>query len=262
MTSKSISINDIEHIDIEMYADIIIDCKKRGIQVKAESNIIDLININITDGQLTIDQKKWIQPSEAIEILIGAPDLESVHQGTHDQATILNVQSDTLILEAELGQLNVFGQTDYLEVSSDHGIVKADGLVTKNARLKIRDDGKIIANVLDEAFCRINPDGQLTFTNRPSICEGCDPFTPKEIVDTKWIDLKIKNNTWGRKHLEVVGPKPNGRKFGYGFPMMPGQVKKERWTVGTKIYRKSAIGKRVLLVTLTAENENTTVKLF
>jgi len=39
-------------------------------------------------------------------------------------------------------------------------------------------------------------------------------------------------------------------------------TKKERWSVGSKIYKKNRWGIRKLLVTITAEDEGTTVDLF
>ncbi len=60
----------------------------------------------------------------------------------------------------------------------------------------------------------------------------------------------------------MVGPKKNGGRFSYGFPMMPGFSKKERWTTGTKVYKVNKIGIRKLLVTIKSEDEGKTVKLF
>lgn len=77
-----------------------------------------------------------------------------------------------------------------------------------------------------------------------------------------WISFKIKNNSWNRNNFYVVGPKADGTRFSYGFPMMPGKVKKERWTVGTKIYRVNKVGFRKLLVTIKADDQGKTVKLF
>ena len=65
-----------------------------------------------------------------------------------------------------------------------------------------------------------------------------------------------------RTHFVVKGPKVDGSYFGYGFPMMPGATKKERWTVGTKVYRINRLGLRKLLVEIKAEDEGQVVKLF
>jgi len=80
--------------------------------------------------------------------------------------------------------------------------------------------------------------------------------------EVRYIKFKIKNNSFNRNHFYVVGPKPNGGKFSYGFPMMPGQIRKETWTTGTKIYKTTKLGLRKLLVTIKADDENQVVKLF
>jgi len=80
--------------------------------------------------------------------------------------------------------------------------------------------------------------------------------------DLNFISFKIKNNSWNRKHFVVVGPKKDGSTFSYGFPMMPGSTKTEKWSVGTKIYKEGKLGSKELLVTITADDEGKTVKLF
>ena len=59
-----------------------------------------------------------------------------------------------------------------------------------------------------------------------------------------------------------MGPKQDGSKFGYGFPMMPYATRKETWTIGTKVYKVNKIGLKKLLVTINKDNENQVVKLF
>ncbi|GAA4973695.1 hypothetical protein [Algibacter aquimarinus] len=80
--------------------------------------------------------------------------------------------------------------------------------------------------------------------------------------EAKYINFKIKNNSANRNHFEVVGPKQDGSKFGYGFPMMPFATRKETWTVGTKVYKTNKLGLKKLLITIKPEDENMVVKLF
>ncbi len=113
--------------------------------------------------------------------------------------------------------------------------------------------------------CNIGEDTKLVNINDEATTNGCNEKSRNDVqayATTKYINLKIKNNSWSRKHFVVVGTKPNGRNFSYGFPMMPGAVKKERWTVGTKVYKENSLGMRNLLVTLTEEDEGQTVELF
>lgn len=44
--------------------------------------------------------------------------------------------------------------------------------------------------------------------------------------------------------------------------MMPNALRKENWTVGTKIYKTNSLGIRNLLVTIKKEDADTTVELF
>ena len=78
----------------------------------------------------------------------------------------------------------------------------------------------------------------------------------------RWINFTIKNNSENRNHFVVKGPKLDGSKFGYGFPMMPNEEREERWSVGTKIYKENKLGFRKLLVTIKSKDENTIVNLF
>jgi len=44
--------------------------------------------------------------------------------------------------------------------------------------------------------------------------------------------------------------------------MRPGQVKKERWTVGTKVFRKTNLGLKKLLVEIKESDEGELVELY
>lgn len=78
----------------------------------------------------------------------------------------------------------------------------------------------------------------------------------------EFISFEIKNNSENRNHFYVVGPKPDGSQFSYGFPMMPNAKRLENWSVGTKVYQANSLGFKNLLVTITKDNENQIVNLF
>ena len=103
--------------------------------------------------------------------------------------------------------------------------------------------------------------------NTPKILKGDTKKVIKrneELVNNKitWINFKIKNNSWNRHNFFVVEPKQNGSKFSYGFPMMPGTKRNEKWSIGSKIYKVNKLGLRKLLVEIKAENEGKIVDLF
>ena len=80
--------------------------------------------------------------------------------------------------------------------------------------------------------------------------------------EARFIQFKVKNNSKNRINCYVVGPKPDGSKFSYGFPMRAGQVREKDWSVGSKVFRVTAIGTRKLLREITAEDEGQVVNLY
>lgn len=78
----------------------------------------------------------------------------------------------------------------------------------------------------------------------------------------RYMDLRIKNNSSNRLNAYVKGPKPDGHFFSYGFPMWPGQVRRERWTIGTKVYRTTSLGLRKELITIKATHDHKVVPLY
>lgn len=78
----------------------------------------------------------------------------------------------------------------------------------------------------------------------------------------KFIKFRIKNNSNNRNHFYVVGPKPDGSKFSYGFPMMPNSKRNENWSIGTKVYKVNGLGFKKLLIKIKKEDEGKTINLF
>ncbi|HAA13006.1 MAG TPA: hypothetical protein DCE41_15470, partial [Cytophagales bacterium] len=78
----------------------------------------------------------------------------------------------------------------------------------------------------------------------------------------RFIQFQLRNNSGKRIHCYVSGPKPQGGRFSYGFPMNPGQTRDKDWSIGSKVYLVSAIGTRKLLYEIKAEDEGQVVKLY
>ncbi|MGK0315311.1 MAG: hypothetical protein ACI86M_001542 [Saprospiraceae bacterium] len=266
LITKVFDMEDVYKIEANLYGDITLDmAEEAGITIIAEENIMDFIGINVESGTLNFDQKKWIEPSLRIKIIVGAPNLREVVMDTHDDLKVINITGDVFKVDAEIGKVILSGEVDDLRIKAKNGTIEASMLKARLASVRIKGDGRATLNVSEMVDCNIGEDAKLVNINAEGRTNGCNEKSRKDVLEyaaTKFINLKIKNNSWSRKHFVVVGPKPNGRNFSYGFPMMPGAVKKERWTVGTKVYRENSLGMRNLLVTLSEENDGQTVKLF
>jgi len=144
--------------------------------------------------------------------------------------------------------------------------------MAENAFVNIWSWGSAQVNVANLLDGKVTNGGRLVYVNNPkkvsikSKKEGKvvsinDTENLKETT-VKYISFRIKNNSTNRNQFAVVGPKPDGSKFGYGFPMMPFATKKERWTTGTKVYKVNKLGLKKLLLTIDRDDEGKTVQLF
>ncbi|MFY0602478.1 MAG: DUF2807 domain-containing protein [Flavobacteriaceae bacterium] len=268
IVTRSFETKNLEVIKVDLNAKITIDLSlKEGMTIKMDENLFNKIDTEVVDGTLVLDQLKWIQPSQQIIITIGAPNLKRVEQDTHGTLKINNVDNKYLNIVAPLGKVVVSGKTTQLNIGLENGQIDASKLIAENVRVNIWGWGKAKVYAENEIYSILKEDATLELVNTPKRLKGDTKKALKKVKkiddqDIKWISFKIKNNSWNRNHFVVVGPKKNGGRFSYGFPMMPGFSKKERWTTGTKVYKVNKLGIRKLLVTIKLEDEGKTIKLF
>lgn len=269
ITSQSYNLSDFNSINIELYADVTIDKKLESqMTITADENILEYIGKSIKSKILSIEQLKWIEPSKKVKITIGAPMVNSVILTSWGTVSIVNIDNKELSIDANVGEVILEGKTDYLYVNTGQARINATNLIAKNAKLKSSGYANVSLNVINKLDTKIeSKQTQIILVNTPQKITG--NFNPKlnkviteDAKGVEYIDFKIKNNSWNRRHFYVVGPKKDGTTFSYGFPMNPGATREERWTTGTKIYREYAVGNRKLLVTIGSEDEDKVVDLF
>lgn len=266
--TRTFSAENLSEIKINLYAKIVIDyAAKEEMTITTDSNLFEKIDIEILEGTLNLNQLEWIQPSNNIIIKIGAPNLQRVEKGTHETLKIVNLDSYYLNLMAPLGSIIATGKVDQLNLGIENGKIDASALIAKNVRANIWGYGKAIVYAENEVNSIIKNDGRLVLVNNPKLLKGDTKNAIKntlknENVNISWIRFKIKNNSFNRNNFFVVGPKKDGSRFSYGFPMMPQTTRKENWSVGTKVYKVNKLGLRKLVKVITAEDEGEVVKLF
>ncbi len=265
--TKRFSVQGLTDLEMGLYAKVVIDQNgTEEMTITADSNLLSLIDTEVVDGTLKLAQTEWIQPSTDILIKIGMPNLKRVQLGVHETLVINNLTNENTNLTALIGEIMVDGKVKAIGIGGENGTIDASKLVADEVFLNIWGRGKAIINAIDLLDSKLSTDARLELVNQPKRVKGntkkaIAKANPKNNLNVKYINLKIRNNSSNRNQFVVVGPKPDGNTFSYGFPMMPGATKKERWTTGTKVYKKNKIG-RTLLVTITAENEDEVVKLF
>lgn len=259
-------------IKVNIYADIIIDnSADAALTITADENIIDYVDTEIVDGVINLSQLKWIESNTRMIIKIGAPDLKRLVHDTHDTTKIINLNNESLRVNANIGKVFIDGKTDELRLGAESG--KIDALKTKANKVYVNlwDSGIIKINPIEYLWAKVSNDGKLLYQQLPvendistksgGIAININEYKPSN-KKLQYITFKIKNNSSNRNNFVVKGPRNDGGKFGYGFPMMPNANRKENWPIGTKIYKENKLGMRKLLVTIKAEDEGTIVNLF
>lgn len=268
IVTRTFETKNLEVVKVNFYADITIDPSlKEGMEITMDSNLFEKIDTETVNGTLHLDQLQWVQPSQRVIIKIGAPNLKRVEKGTHRTLNIINIDLEELQVMAFVGKVNLFGKIKQLNLGIENGQVDASQLISHNVRANIWGFGKAKVYAENQLFSKVSSEGRLEVVNTPKDLKGDAKRILKRTNDakksnTQWISFRIKNNSWNRNNFYVVGPRADGGKFSYGFPMMPGKVRKERWSVGTKVYRVNKVGLRKLLVKISKEDEGKTVKLF
>ena len=240
--------------------------------ITTDENLLGLIDKDLEDGKLHLDQKEWISPSQDIIISIGAPNLKRVETGTHDITKIINLNNDYLQIMAPIGNVIVEGKTKELRIGAELAKVNASNTVAEKVFVNLWSWGNVTVNPTEQLWANVSNDGKLFYISKPekfdvkkknggqilSLNEKDSLKNPEAI----FIKFRIKNNSSNRNNFYVIGPKPDGSKFSYGFPMMPNAKRKENWSVGTKIYKVNSLGFRKLLITIKKEDEGKVIDLF
>ena len=266
--SRIFSVKGLTDLERGLYAKVEIDqSANEEMTIITDQNLFDLIDIDVVNGTLKLVQKEWIRPSQDIVIKIGMPLLKRVQVSVHETVVISNINKDNISLLAINGKIIAMGEVNSVGFGAENGVIDAGNLEAKQAILNIWGDGKAIVNVSEELESTLSEDARIELVGTPKRLKGDvkklrSKIEEKANKDLQWIQFKIKNNSSNRNHFVVRGPKSDGSKFGYGFPMMPQSVRKEKWSVGTKVYLKSKLGLNRLLVTIKKEDNGKTVKLF
>lgn len=255
LTSIEIDFNANLKLDYNLEEEMIID---------ADANVLEWIGITFENGNLKLDQKKWIEPSKLPTITIGSPNLKSVYQSTHSTTTVSNVTGSVLYLKGNVGKIIAEGMIDDLYIDTENTDIDARNLevgtvyISEMCRAYIQLEKYKKLNREDNSKSMVEVGGSpLNLDKKTKSEKG-----KKNAKPVKYIKFKIKNNSMARHSYYVKGPNGRGGKFSYGFSMFPLTTRDENWSVGTKIYKEGRFGKLTELITITESDEGKVVDLF
>lgn len=262
----------IKAVVVDLYADVQIDAAAASneITISIDENLLNKVDRTLDEnGQLTLVQNEWIQPSQRIKIRIGAPGLERVQQEVHETLVVENLDRESFSSMAILGRIELYGKVTRHQAAGEIGYTDARGLETESVTLNLWDRGRMDLGMVKDIRGKVAEDGIVIYrgaadvkTNGKGQVLSANASANIKNPEARFINFKLKNNSINRINCYVVGPKADGSKFSYGFPMNPGQTRDKDWSIGSKLYRVTAIGTRKLLLEITAEDEGEKVHLY
>ncbi|MEM6769643.1 MAG: DUF2807 domain-containing protein [Bacteroidota bacterium] len=271
LITKNLPAEGLEFLEMGLYANVSVDMSvPAGITITVEENLLPYLNLKVEEGKLALAQTEWIESSIPITIRIGAPDLERIDNSVHETVTVENIDVPEFRLTAFLGKVILSGSVEDLDLSGENGRVDATNLQAERVVLNFWGQGEVLLGKTEYINGIVKPDARVVY-------QGGDPVVrtrgggsvmsqvKAERVkrpDARFIKFAVKNNSGRRIQCYVSGPKPDGSRFSYGFPMNPGQTRAKDWSVGSKVYRVTKLGVRKLLVEIKATDEGETVDLF
>lgn len=273
IVTKSFDLEKFEQLEVSLYANIEVDMQSPSmLTITIDENLLPFVGRSVYSGRLELDQKEWISPSQEVVIKIGAPALKFFQQGTHDATYIKNIDKAEFSAMANVGKIILEGEVQLLNANAEVGEIDARNLVAKEVDLNIwswgqaqLDNPSLITGKVKENgtafYSGANTSVKVKTRSGGRVVNRATEVARNEDA-TRYIEIKLKNNSFKRINAYVRGPKPDGKYFSYGFPMNPGQIKKERWTIGTKVFRRTNIGLKKLLVEITEGDEGGVVKLY
>ncbi len=186
---RSVYANTLAHI-------VYTQSDKVSVKVEGAQEMVDLLQISVSKGMLTIENDKELNNNkdEFIIIYVSSPTIESIETHGMGNFNLLGkVKSENLIIKSEgigsfqaldleskkicvkygaIGDLKISGKTDLIEINSEGvGNIDCKDLVAKTAMVKSTKTGKVkcfaseSVGVFNEGIGEITYHGSPTFKN-------------------------------------------------------------------------------------------------
>ena len=267
IVTREFTVKDFKNLLVNFPANLVIDCSKEySLKITTDENIFKCIGIKNTSGNLSITQEKWLEASNGVQIKIGVEGLEMLETGGYGQTLVKNISGKNFNLLNPVGNVTLTGTVENFSFKTHKGEIDATKLLTTNIDAKITGRGLAELGDFKTIVSTVDEDGNITTKGSPF--DGVDnknevaeaPNNQLKRTTPKYIDIKVSNNSFQRLHTVVQGP--TNRRFSYGLPFFPYQKRKERWPVGTQLFKENPDGTRILLTTIGAEDEGKVVEVF
>lgn len=265
ITTKNFPIENFQSLLIDFPAVAEIDCSMEpALEITTDENIFKCIGIRVSEEKLQITQDKWLEASAGVRLKIGAKGLIKTETGGYGTTSITNISENNFELMNPVGKVILSGSVDNLALTTHKGIIDASNVTTENIEAVITGSGSVKIGKFERLDTTIHDSGIVIHeTYFSEDFKGSTPVeTNLDLPESRpaFVNIKISNNKFRLLNAVVRGPK--AQPFSYGLAFFPYQKKKERWPVGTRIFKENSDGTEDLLTTINAGDSGKTVEIF
>lgn len=189
-----------ESTEVDSFASVKLNCAAdvylsqnyfpRTVTVKAQKNIVDLLEFNVVDHQLVIDTRTCFRSDEAVEVYVNNNIFEAlkvngsgdIHSLTDILGRELNikingsgdvtaeVKNRLLVVDIKgSGDVNLSGTSNRMEVSiNGSGDVKAPNMTCESTSVSIQGSGDVFVNAEKYLEASIRGSGDIRYTGFPT----------------------------------------------------------------------------------------------
>ena len=144
---KVFDFSNIEVLDFQVTVNGIIDLSyDNELYVEADENIFEHLTIKMSGNRLIIDQNGWVEPSQPIRIKLGTTQLKRIKNTAWGKLQIKGMDQEYFRADMNVGDLNLEGKVDRLDVKTGAGRIDAQRLEAREVSARIDENGRIVAN--------------------------------------------------------------------------------------------------------------------
>ena len=246
-------------VDINGKVEIVCSSEESKVEITYDENILPYVATEMKNGVLELGQHKWIEGTKEVEIKIYTKELSELENDSWSNVRLVNIDQEQLKVISSISDIYLSGKVDQLKIRSESSTINAFDLEAKHADVRVKEDGRVFVNATTSLEAKNSKEGEIRYKGEPGKISGSvepsDTFVERQPIDTRYIEVKFRNNSSSTIQAYVKGPKPDGKYFSYGLPFRPMVTKTEHWTIGTKLYKVNKLGMRKLLHKVTAEDK-------
>ncbi|MFL5686241.1 MAG: GIN domain-containing protein [Chloroflexota bacterium] len=142
----------------------------RPAEVRAQANILPLIETKVTDGTLRIESSKAFTSSEKIEVVLATPELERIVLSGGSRGTVDGLATDAFDVQLSGGSvLTAAGTASDLSLAASGGsVAEFDGLTAATVDVDLSGGSRAVVRATDQV------NGSATGGSRVSVAGGAN----------------------------------------------------------------------------------------